>query len=343
MPAVVLKVPKTEPLQLSSDDADGLTYWKELIYAGDFKKWNKKTGEIELQFTVDTERLDNWNKTIAAMRKNGIEIPIPNRHTEEPEARRASLLESKRQKNKDGLESLFGKVRFVDKEAAKLAASTDVSIYADSELVDGKGNYYFNPIRHVALTDYPVIPGLEKFEAIALSLVQDTKKMALDPRALAKKLGIADDIADADLEAAIDDAVDKLVAAVNKGDKKPADPPAPPKDEVKASHSPLMLSLLSENRQAKIDALLLSGHIIPAQAKELTAAFCDSGKLVLSLSAAGEANDGFDAAIKLAKANTPRKAGGEKSPAQVVELSNADLMTDKNPLLANAQARGKSK
>lgn len=331
MPARVFNVPKTDPLQLASDDADGLTYWKEMIYTGDFKKWDKQTGEVVLEFSVEPERLDHWDKTIKAMLANGIEIPVPNVHSEMVEARRGSLVDSRRQKNSKGLESLFGKFKFKDKEAAKLAASADVSIYADTEFVDGKGNYYYQPIRHVALTDYPVIPALEKFQAIALSFDEGKKKM--DMRALAAKLGIAKEIPDAELEAAIEKAIDELTAAVDEGGETP---PAP--KEIAASHSPLVLSLVAENRQSKIDSLLTAGNITPAQATKLSATFCKPEALKLSMNAEGKAVDGFDVTIETLKMGTPNKTG-EKTGGQILKLSNADQASDKSPAVKNAEKR----
>lgn len=334
MPARIFNVPKTDPLQLSSDDADGLTYWKELIYAGDFKKWNKQTGEVELAFSVDTERLNHWQNTIQAMKRNGVEIPVPNKHSEEVEARRGTLIDSRLQKNSKGLDSLYGKIKFKDKEAAKLAASADVSIFSDVELVDGKGNYYAQPIRHVALTDYPVIPALEKFQAIALSF--DEGKPKMDMRALATKLGIAKEIPDAELEAAIEKAIDELTSAVEGGDKE--SPPAPKEKEIAASHSPLVLSLVAENRQSKIDSLLTAGNITPAQATKLSATFCKPEALKLSMNAEGKAVDGFDVTIETLKMATPNKTG-EKTGGQILKLSNADQASDKSPAVKNAEKR----
>lgn len=184
--AYFLNVPNLEAYTLSEEDKDGLTFWKELIYQGDFYKGKQ-------HIPVDIPLLHHWNQTAERMLSNGVEIPVPSEHNELPEARRGSLIGTKVQKNIRGIPSLYGKIQFKDTESAKLAATTNVSIFADTEFQDGKGNNYFYPIRHVALTDYPVIPGLEKFQAIAASFSdKGLSKMAIDPRELAKKLGVAE-------------------------------------------------------------------------------------------------------------------------------------------------------
>ena len=157
-----------EALLLSGKEWDGLTFRKELIYEDDF---HKKTPTVDQHFTVDTLKLDHWCATGNRMISNGVPIPVPIKHTTDPEARRGSVVRFERGKNKNGKEALFGIIRFRDRKAAELAKSTDVSIFVPKDTVtDGKGREYVYPVRHVCLTDYPVIPGLSGFDAIAASL-----------------------------------------------------------------------------------------------------------------------------------------------------------------------------
>lgn len=164
-----------EALVLEGTDWDGLTFRKELIYEDDF---HKKTENVDQRFTVDTLKLDHWCNYGNMMLQNGVAVPVPIKHTTDPEARRGSIIRFERGLNNQGKEALFGVIRFRDKKAAQLAKSSDVSIFVPKEVVtDGKGREYPYVVRHVCLTDYPVIPGLSGFEAIAASL--DAKPMGL--------------------------------------------------------------------------------------------------------------------------------------------------------------------
>jgi hypothetical protein len=57
---------------------------------------------------------------------------------------------------------------------------------------DGHGNEYVRPIRHVAITDYPVVPGLDKFKPIAagFSLSEEGTDMQPTLAELATALGV---------------------------------------------------------------------------------------------------------------------------------------------------------
>ena len=67
-------------------------------------------------------------------------------------------------RNERGLPALYGCVRFRDGFDPD---DSQVSIHVPPQFTDGLGRTYVRPIRHVAITDYPVIPGLGRFEALA--------------------------------------------------------------------------------------------------------------------------------------------------------------------------------
>lgn len=165
---VLYMVPNASPRLLLDETGDGLTFWKELIYEGSFTK--AVPGQAPQHFTIDQAKIDHWATTGNRMVKNGVKIPLPLKHNDNPEANRARLIEYATDVNDSGLYSLWGKVRFNNARAAELAASTDVSIFVPGDtFVDGRGNSYEYAIKHIALTDYPVIPGLSDFHAIAAS------------------------------------------------------------------------------------------------------------------------------------------------------------------------------
>ena len=180
MTNVVFRVPRTAPGLALGNDKTGLTFRKELIYANlPGESFKKKTADHDQEFTVDEDRLDHWCNVGNTMLHNGVKVPVPLKHTDEPEKNRGQVLRFERGTNEEGREALFGVIKFRDEEAAKLAASTDVSIFVpDKPVYDGFGNEYVQPIRHVCCTDYPVIPKLGGFEAIAASLELSSKPVA---------------------------------------------------------------------------------------------------------------------------------------------------------------------
>lgn len=163
----VRNVEPGQPLHLEGEEWDGLTFRKELIYADSFVKRNDTTHQA---FTIDEMKLAHWERTGNEMIADGVKVPTPLKHTDSPEASRGHIIRYERGVNSRGVPALYGIFKFRDAEAAKLAATTDISIYVPEKPVyNGHGKKYEYPIRHVALTDYPVINGLEPFQPIAAS------------------------------------------------------------------------------------------------------------------------------------------------------------------------------
>lgn len=162
--AAVLSAPMAE---FSADAASPLRFRKELIYAGRHVK--KRPGQKDPEYVLDVDRalIDHWVETHKAMLDEGVEVPAPLKHTTDPQANRGKWVGLEAGKNKDGKDALYGVIEFADAEAAKLAKTANVSIYVVNEYTSGKGTTYKAPIRHIALTDYPIVPGLSKFEALA--------------------------------------------------------------------------------------------------------------------------------------------------------------------------------
>lgn len=167
---------------------------KEFIPIGEFVK--DSNGE-RIPFEVDEGTLLHWKNTFDQMKYNGIEVPMPLNHTENPELRRGTLIDLEIDNNDRGSKSLYGTFKFRDEEAEKALKDADVSIYVPSKFVDGEDNTYIYPIRHVAFTDYPVIPKLGKMQPIAASYVEaarpksvnskEKKKMPFPPNAKKEK------------------------------------------------------------------------------------------------------------------------------------------------------------
>lgn len=343
---ILYVVQQTEPLELSGNDP--LLRRKELIYTGSFEK---KTKTESIKFAVDETVLQHWHNTFIAMSANGVDVPVPKEHTADPDARRATVVRTEIAQNKRGLRALYGYFKFKDAESLKLAEQANVSIFVPDEYTDGKSNKYFRPIRHVALTDYPVIPGLEGFETIALSEVLD---MSLS--AIAKKLGVKDDGDEKEIEAAVSKAIDALLKKVeaatsnpppnpnpptpNPPNPNPADPPTNPNP---APANPPVVSasfvnMLRDNRTMKLSQLVQCGKISPVVRDALTAQYCNDKTLSLSLSSAGD--DGFETTVAALAKNESIVSFKEKTGPQALALSHP-LDSKENPLLKDAERRAK--
>ncbi len=240
------------------------------------------------------------------------------------------------------MDALFGFVEFNDAKTAEQNKHNNVSIFAPSESKDGKGNTYVDAIRHVALTDYPVIPGLGKFDLV-LSFVPGNKNMDK----IAELLGI--DPKAPDLEAALETAITALLAKVKEGSKEPT--PEPDKKPVEAALpagvAASMSNMVVNARNATIDSLVAGAYLTPASAKIYKTQFCDNKSLELSLTTTGDVGDNvFDNTIAAIKANGKVLALGEKTGAQLppgLQLSGDEIFdSEKNPLLASADRMAKA-
>lgn len=325
-------VPHTEPLSVLSlsGKANSRVFRKQLIYTGQFVK---KTEKVNQPFKVDLSHLQHWRDTFLAMSQEGIEIPVPVEHSKNPDDKRGSLLGLEVAKDSRGRDSLYGIIEFHTDKAAEQYKNSNVSIYVPNSRTSNNGTEYKHPIEHVAITDYPVIAGLEKFETLALSEI-DT--MAIDARKLADKLGVAADVADAELEAAITTAIDALLKQIEKPAPENKQPPA--KTEAPAVAASLV-GMVKRARNTELQALVAAGKIVPAVAKKLETKYCEDGAISLSLSSGSESDD-FETTIEALKLNERVLSLGEKSGQQVLELSAGDTLNpSKNPLLKNAEQR----
>lgn len=233
-----------------------LVFEKEHAYVGDFS-----TGDA--QFTLDASALthiaNETNKYISA----GNEVNLPIEHTDDPEKNRGRAFDFSVRIDSNGRTGLFSKVEFRDDESAVLAKTAKTSIFCPSEYTDGKGTKYIRPVRHVALTDYPVIPGLEGFKPIVASLIQNREsKMPL---------------------------LNLLWGYFWKRNPEP----------IKASQ--VQIAMLLENRSLKLSQLVKEGAISPAVEKKLKDIFCASNRLSLCLSQ--NFDDSFNAIVDALKEN----------------------------------------
>jgi hypothetical protein len=319
---------------------DGLQYRKELARSGTYTTQGRT-------FEITPALLGHWVKTFAEMQAAGHTVPVPVEHTTNPEANRGQVLSVEIENNDTGGVSLFGIIEFRDEDAARLAKTAQVSVFSPAKWEDGKGREFSRPLRHVAITDYPVIPGLAPF-AIVASLTFGEHIMGLRELLAKHKITVADDATDEQMMTALDAALAKAAKPADppKPPTSAADPPTPPaktaeeleeerrKKEAEAAPAPVSASLvkiLGENRTTKLDALVHSGRISPAVRDKFAAQYCNGDALTLSLST--EAEDGFDSLVETLKLNPVALSLGEKTGAQV------STKAEENPLIADAERR----
>lgn len=153
---------------LSADDAgEGVLFKKEIAYPGHFVKLKTDSEEPVFELPVDERLMDHWIDVFHKMGANGIDVPVPLGHTTDPERRRGTVKDLRKEIDEQGVPHLYAIIKFNDANAARQLSKSNVSLFMPPDFSDGKGNKYVRPIRHVALTDYPVIPGLGEFEAVA--------------------------------------------------------------------------------------------------------------------------------------------------------------------------------
>jgi hypothetical protein len=351
--SLVYLAPGLEPFAFAKG-GDPLEFEKELVYCGDFVK-------DDLHFSVKPDDLTHWQATHRQFLDNGLECQLPIEHTENPEANRGKVIGMEVKPNKKGILALFGKVRFRDADAAKLASTANCSIFVPHEYKDGAGRTYKRPITHVALTDYPVVTGLEKFQPIAASFSTGTD-MATAPAATtnASLMALAEKFAipvagkdDGTLQKDLDGLFtqmkadnDRYIALLKENDIDPASKPeapaegdgTPAPEAIAASHGP-MLALMKKDRTRDIEELKRNGFVTPAVAADLIKDHCSNEALALSMKSGSSAS--FDSLVSSFKKNGPTVNFKQRTQAQnTIALSNGGKSEGgTSPLRKAAQKR----
>lgn len=333
-------------------------YRKELIHVGTFFK-------DETKFEITEDLLTHWANTFSQFQQNGIGVPVPVEHTTDPEKNRGQVVRMSVEKNSRGIPALFGVIEFKDNESAKLAETAQVSIFSPPDFNDGRGRRYYRPVRHVALTDYPVVPKLDNFEIISASLSNGEDLVMSTIKNLATQMGI-----EFEKDASDEVVCDKIATSYQAMSEasKPKDPPPeeendeekPPVPPVENSESPkppmkkegeedeeeekdkVIASLRKKSiksgktsRKNEINNLVLSGKLSKAAATKLEEVWCTDDALAFSLEN-DSADDTFDATIASLASNENIISFDESTGPQLGGTSKK-----KSSLVANAEARNK--
>ena len=358
--------PELEPVE-----GDSTLYRKELIYPGNFVK-KDPSGAIEFELPVTDQTLDHWVAAHKKLKEAGVEVPMPIEHTNDPEKRRGTVEDIRKEFNEDrGTNSLYMYARFSDPDTAKLARTAQVSLYSPSKFVDGTGKMHNRPIRHVALTDYPLIPKLGPWQAVkgsqtvALSEdgmldIDDTgdTETPMTFAELADQMGISydpaagdDEIAQAILEEWNNDAdpledemidesdeelpVDDEEEPVDETDEELLDPSLEDEEEIPASVSASLTKSLVRSRRREFDTLASVGKITPAERDTLVKRYADPKRVNIALSHGTIDDDGFDHTVSL--------LAGRKGISLSEKTLAQQLDDGKSPVIRDAERRAARK
>lgn len=261
-------------------------YKKPILRVGEFQKKTDGT-----RFSFSKEHLDYFASSFSNR------VPVPLEHTTDPDKNRGWVT---------GMEvegdTLFG--TFELSEMVQDPNIFDTSVYIPIE--DGR----VQPIEHVALTSYPVVDGLGKFESIACSLVplkEEKSIVAVNWANLRTILELSEDLTEENVVDVLTKRFTDLSEQVkslelSNTQLKEQIPPVITVEQVKQKHGKL-LELAKSGRKSKIESLPLS----KAVKDKLVEIYCSDNSLALALSEDKE--DTFEAVVTALAENTSIELG----------------------------------
>lgn len=361
-----------EQITLGNVKVPAQRYKKDVIRLGQYIKVSDG-----LTFAVTPLSLSNWVMQFHHMQENGVKVPIPNGHKNAGNSKENMGWVDKLWVE-DG--TLWMACTLIGEDAIVTAKRSDVSLHSPPSVIDGKGNAYQRPIAHVALCPDPVVPGLGDFIPLAASMsvhLQEGPAMdilkylqelgalvGLDPATMTDEATAAKMLAEAVAALVEKNAADADGDAEVGPDGKPVIPasskPSGTDGKLKeetltrkfagtfsddGKPNPMVVKLMAEGRQMKIDRLVEMNKITAAVAKDLTDQFIgkDGAAVNLALSNGSDGSD-FDLMVAAFEKNEPVEPG-EKTGAQggkSMTLSDGNKGDDKpNALVADAERQAK--
>ena len=345
MKSQIFKTPNSGSL-LKHEGGGCKRYKKEIARVGKYEQ--PSTGK---HFEFTKPWLQGRVETFNRMKANGVRVKVPLDHKDHDSSKNKGWIEDITLEG----DSLFV-VADLYGDGADLALTTDVSMYVPAKWRDGKGNDYDWPIRSVALTDDPCLPGLGPWEQLALSAeeyddvevltYQPNKEEPMEYKTIATALNLSletDEGAEEKIVKAIEDlklSATPVEPAVPDPEPIPESEPATPVTPVDDT-SPLILSmakLTKVNRGLQLDALAGAAKINKAAREKIESAFCGDS---LALSLSSGTPDGFDAVCEAFAMMEPLVLTGEKTGVQAVDpntdgASAADSKAEQDRWLAAA-------
>lgn len=320
-------------LQLDSP----LVYEKELLPVGKLTKWVDGAKKV-LDADITRPFLDNIVDQFRRFKSVGVRVPVFKTHKEDPDNKRGQVQDLFVKKNSKGEDSLFGKMEFDNKEAVQLATTNDVSVLVPPKFVDGRGNKYQWPLRHVAITSTPVLPGLDGWNGPVVLSFEDIGDTAVELKPLFEELSLDYD-ENSSLELALE-AVRTLKAELGtcQAELKLALEETPG-EELVLSFPPVLMKNFRNSREAQVKALMTGDKPVfsPAMGKKIIDKYCSESVLRLDLSSDNEETE-FDRTLELAQ-EIAKDRVLPNSGRKVIKLSND---SEANPVVAGAKRRAEA-
>jgi len=304
-------------------------YRKEVLPVG---KYRKDSEDLDFEITLDT--LNHVNTAVTGMLSHGVKIPLVKNH--DGDSAFGQVIGAQVEND-----SLFCDIEFTDETCRSEAMRNDVSAFIPPEFVDGKGNAWKRPLRHLAITPYPVIPGLGTWNPIAASFHSPEPTQKESPM-LEELIGALELSFDAKETQEVKEK--KTVAAVQtlvEQSLELADEVIKLREQGTEESSVDLpagfVSMAAKTRKHEIEDLLLGEKITPHQYKGFCELFCDEEAVTLSLSEeGGQSSNVFDKVMNILKSNKAVKKSGK-----TLKLAHGGQTGD-SPLVKAAKARTKS-
>jgi hypothetical protein len=351
MPQILRQVGLDPALELESDGT--LVFEKQVAFAGDFVKVDAN-GE-KRRFSLTPDVLDVLERDTNRMIEAGVRVPSPLQHSRSPEDNRGTWSKFYRKRDSKNREGLFGRFVPRDAKAAELAKTSDVSVWLLPDYTDGTNNKYDYVVRHVALTDYPVINSMDQFKQLAASEDAEVvisqnpenpdRSKNMKPIIAALSLELSEDVLKdekkteelvlAEVKRLVDDhkksseSTKKLETELSeaKSQVKLLETKLADHKDVK-TYDKLTLSLFRDNREGRIDRLVSDHKITPASARALKDTWCRESIMTRGLELSDDGKDElFETLLKTLSdregLDLAEESGGQ-GKAELYELSEDD-------------------
>lgn len=291
------------PVELSSN-----VYKKQVSYPGTFGHYSN--GETLAEVKITPELQQHWLKSIHRQLADGINIPVQTTHIDSGDPTESGavgrVIDAVIELDSKGREGLFFICEIPNADDAKLINVSCASLYQPPSFTSGTGVTYARPIRHLAITTKPTVPGLDKWVALSLP---DERPNAMTFAELAASIGIEvpEGATDEDIAALISGEVTTLRASV-----------AP----IAQSIPTFAKRLVTNNRTATLAKLVSDGKITPAVSSKLNEVFKDGAHVSLSMDSSNQVSDVTDPifdALTVALSLLPSKSvAGPTGPTKQV-------------------------
>lgn len=326
--------------------ADPLLWEKECLPVGRTVKWmgdDKEVLDADIKLSFLQQLVRNFQK----FKEVGVRVPFFKTHVEDPDNDRGTVEKVLVKKNANGVDSLFSWVRFHNEKARDNAINCDVSVLCPPKFVDGKGNSYLYPMRHLAGTSKPVVPGLAPFTPVVLSFDTTTGLMQGNPmEKVAAILGLDPTADEATIVTALTALRDAYVQAGGDlaaltGAGAGAGTPAGAGAGLSFSGviPPVMVNQMKRARESQIDSLISERVLSPALADNLKKRFCSPDAVTADLRLSdGDGETEFDRQLDIIKQVAKDRPLDLNGGRKVIKLGH-DGQAQESLTIRNAKAR----